>query len=78
MDAFIDVLLERGIAIAIVVGFILGIISPKWVIDEYRKRHDFDQMIIRRLSGALKNLADREEARRAKAAEEAENDNGKS
>jgi hypothetical protein len=54
--------LGLGVSGAVVVGFLLGAIAPKWIIDEYRVRIAKKDAIIERLTSAVERLADAAEA----------------
>jgi hypothetical protein len=57
-------LLTQGVLGVVVIGFLLGIIVPKWIIDEYRKREAVKDAIIERLTNAVERLADQAEAKK--------------
>lgn len=56
-------LLGYGVLGLVVVLLMLGVLIPKWVVDEYRKREALKDQVIERLSAAIERLADRMEDR---------------
>lgn len=63
MDPIITEWLRYGLLGLIVVALLLGILIPKWVLDEYRAREKFKDAIIERQAQALERLADKSEAK---------------
>lgn len=60
----IEQLFGYGVLGVVVVLFMLGILVPKWVVDEYRVRLKGQDVIIERLASGLERLADRAEDRK--------------
>lgn len=58
-------LLGYGVLGLVVLLLMLGILIPKWVVDEYRKREVLKDQVIERLSAAIERLADRMDDRPA-------------
>lgn len=56
-------LLGYGVLGLVVLLLLLGILVPKWVVDEYRKREAMKDATLDRLTAALEKLADREDRR---------------
>lgn len=51
--------LGYGVLGVVVLLLMLGILVPKWVIDEYRKREAVKDAVIAQQAAALERLADR-------------------
>lgn len=64
MDPVFREFLGLGVTGAVVVALITGLLIPKWVIDEYRKREATKDGVIATLTESLQRLADKHEARK--------------
>lgn len=49
--------IRQGLLGLVIGAFILGWLSPKWVVDEYRRRETVKDEIIRRQSALIERLA---------------------
>jgi hypothetical protein len=60
MDATTSIIAEfirQGVLGIVIVGFLLGWLVPKWVVDEYRAREKVKDATIERLSAVVEKLA---------------------
>ena len=64
MDPLLREFLGYGVIGVVVILLILGVLIPKWVVDEYRTRLAVQQIFIDKLTEAVTRLADKAEARR--------------
>jgi pilus assembly protein TadC len=63
MDAILQPLLQYGPLGLAVIAFLLGLIVPKWVVDEYRMREKENVALMKDMAVSLRQLA--EQTRRA-------------
>lgn len=55
----ISELLRQGILGIVLAALILGWLTPKWVIDEFKKREEIKDRIIERQSAVIERLAEK-------------------
>lgn len=58
VEQIISEMIDKGVTGLLVAALITGILVPKWVLDEYRKREAANAALIERLAARLDSISD--------------------